>query len=320
MFLSQAHCRCAIRNAADGETSEGTADSEEYQPGEGPAMWHTQTVGRWTPGGHRGNAQIERRGTMHAPTLDHPYTGLPPLVGLQIAVIAAKLEHSYDRARGLEGFGYRVTACGDPAAARTQVTESESEAVVVDLGRNLSFPAETVANVRTVSSAPLLVVGCAGTAVEMLRCFESGADDYCQPRCSTEEIDLRLRVLFRRINNSGAQRLAHPPSTVRVGEIEIDRASQTVRKAGISVPLSPTEYRLLSTLAEHPGEVIPSKALIARVWGNEYSSEAHYLRLYVRYLRQKLEVDPSRPRYIVNRWGSGYALDDGSRTARDLAS
>ncbi|MEP7216094.1 MAG: response regulator transcription factor [Anaerolineaceae bacterium] len=257
---------------------------------------------------------------MHAPVADHRYTGLPPLVGLQIAVIATELERSYDRARGLEGFGYRVTACGDPAAALRQITESKPDAVIVDLGRDLSFPAETVTCLRTVSSAPLLVVGCAGTAVEMLRCFESGADDYCRPRCSTEEIDLRLRALFRRISNSGRQRLSHSPPTVRVGEIEIDPAGQTVRKAGISIPLSPTEFRLLSALAEHPGEVIPSKALIARVWGNEYSGETHYLRLYIRYLRQKLEVDPSHPRYIVNRWGSGYALDDGSRAARDLAS
>jgi len=241
-------------------------------------------------------------------------------VGLQVTVIATELERSYDRARGLEGFGYRVTACGEPGAAHAQLNESHAEAIVVDLGRGLSFPAELVARVRTVSVAPLLVVGCAGTAVEMLRCFESGADDYCRPRCPTEEIDLRLRALFRRINNSGAQRLSQTPTAIRVGEIEIDPASQTVRKAGVAVPLSPTEFRLLSTLAEHPGEVIPSKALIARVWGNEYSGETHYLRLYVRYLRQKLEVDPSHPLYIVNRWGSGYALDDGSRAARDLAS
>ena len=270
--------------------------------------------------GHRESAHVEMRGTMHAPVTDHPFTGLPPLVGLRIAIIAAEIERSYDRARGLEGFGYRVAACGDPGAAHTQITGAGPEAVIVDLGRDLAFPAETVARVRTVSLAPLLVVGCAGTAVEMLRCFESGADDYCRPRCSTEEIDLRLRALFRRINNSGTPRLAHAPATVHVGEIEIDPASQTVRKAGIFVPLSPTEFRLLSTLAEHPGEVIPSKALIARVWGNEYSGETHYLRLYVRYLRQKLEVDPSHPQYIVNRWGSGYALDDGSRAARDLAS
>ena len=257
---------------------------------------------------------------MHAPTSENPYTRLPPLVGLQAVVVCAELDRAYDRARGLEEFGYRVTACGEPASAHARVSESLAEAIVVDIGRDLSFPADVVARIRAVSQAPLLVVGCAGTAVEMLRSFEAGADDYCRPRCSTEEIDLRLRALFRRIANGGASPAAHAPASVRVGEIEINPASQTVRKAGVSVPLSPTEFRLLSTLAEHPGEVIPSKALIARVWGNQYAGETHYLRLYVRYLRQKLELDPSHPHYIVNRWGSGYALEDGSHAAGELAS
>ena len=257
---------------------------------------------------------------MHASTADHPFTGLPPLVGMQVTVFSLDLERAYDRARGLEEFGYRVTACGDPTDASARVSGSAAEAIIVDLGRDLAFPADVVARLRTASEVPLLAVGCAGTTVEMLRCFEAGADDFCRPRCSTEEIDLRLRALFRRIANAGAPRVAHAPELVRVGEIEIDPASQTVRKSGVAVPLSPTEFRLLSTLAEHPGEVIPSKALIARVWGNQYAGETHYLRLYVRYLRQKLEVDPSHPQYIVNRWGSGYALEDGARAARDLAS
>ena len=68
-------------------------------------------------------------------------------------------------------------------------------------------------------------------------------------------------------------------------------------------------------VAEHPGEVIPSKALIARVWGSQYAGESHYLRLYIRYLRQKLEDVPSEPAYILNRWGSGYSLDFPKRVA-----
>jgi two-component system KDP operon response regulator KdpE len=116
---------------------------------------------------------------------------------------------------------------------------------------------------------------------------------------------------------NGHESRAEPeaPRRVRVGAIEIDPASQTVWKDGKEVPLSPTEYRLLWTLAEHAGEVVPSKALIARVWGNQYTAETHYLRLYIRYLRQKLEDDPSRPVYIVNRWGAGYALEEPKRTA-----
>ncbi len=258
---------------------------------------------------------------MQAPTSQHPFSTLPPLVGVPVTVVSFGLERSYDRARGLEELGYRVSSCGEPATAPDCVESTSSEAIVVDLGRDLGFPADLVSRVRELSTAPILVVGCAGTVVEMLRCFEAGADEYCRPKCTTEEIDLRLRALFRRIQNGAVpkSRSATPPKLF-VGALEIDVASQTVRKMGITVPLSPTEFRLLATLAEHAGEVVPSRALIARVWGTQYAGETHYLRLYVRYLRQKLEDNPSRPQYIVNRWGSGYALEDGSAERKELAS
>lgn len=236
--------------------------------------------------------------------------GLPPLVGVPLVVISLGLEHAYDRARGLEALGYRISACGDPSAAGECIETAAAEAIVVDLGRELSSPGDVVAEIRKNSAAPVLVVGCAGTYAEMLRCFEAGADDYARPKCQTEEVDLRLRSIFRRTSaRSGGPHRSAARSTIHVGDIEIDQGSQVVRKRGRVIPLSPTEFRLLLTLAERPGEVIPSKALIARVWGNQYTGETHYLRLYVRYLRQKLEDDPSHPIYIVNRWGSGYALE-----------
>lgn len=242
--------------------------------------------------------------------------GLPPLVGTHVVVVSQGLERAHDRARGLEEFGYRVLPCGDPANVRVAIDSTPPDAVIVDLGRELAFPGDVVAAVRKESEAPLVVVGCAGTFAEMLRCYEAGGDDYCRPKCPTEEIDLRLRAIFRRLDMAIPEdRRSGFPSVMRVGAIEIDPASQQVLKDGIVVPLSPTEFRLLSTLAEHPGEVIPSKALIARVWGNQYAGETHYLRLYVRYLRQKLEDDPSNPVYIVNRWGSGYTLEEPRQAA-----
>ncbi len=236
--------------------------------------------------------------------------GLPPLVGTNVAVISQGLARSYDRARGLEEFGYRVTSCGEPNSLGECLGTHQPEAVVIDLGRDVGFPGDIAARVRMVTEVPLVVVGCAGTFAEMLRCYESGADDYIRPKCQTEEIDLRLRALFRRITmDTPMARRTAAPGRIRVGGIEIDPGPQLVRKNGEIVPLSPTEFRLLTTLAEHAGEVIPSKALIARVWGNQYAGETHYLRLYIRYLRQKLEDDPSNPTYIVNRWGAGYSLE-----------
>lgn len=261
-----------------------------------------------------------RETTLQAPITPQPRFTLPPLVGVHVSVISQGLERSYDRARGLDDYGYRVSSCGDPALVRECIESTQPDAVVVDLGREVGFPADAVVHVRDVSNVPVVVVACTGTAQEMLRCFEAGADDYCRVRCSTEEIDLRLRALFRRMNSNSHHSPMLAPPKMYIGAIEIDPGRQMVRKAGAEIPLSPTEFRLLATLAEHPGEVIPSKALIARVWGNQYAGETHYLRLYVRYLRQKLEDDPSRPRYIVNRWGSGYAIEDGSLATKEKAS
>ena len=252
---------------------------------------------------------------MQATTGTHS-PGLPPLVGTRVVVISQGLERSHDRARGLEEFGYRVLPVSDPGAASFATPLNQADAIIVDLGRELAFPGDVVARVRQDSSAPVIVVGCAGTFAELLRCFEAGADDYCRPKAATEEIDLRLRAMFRRMQmEAPEERHTSMPEVLRIGEIVIDPGSQQVTKSGVVVPLSPTEFRLLATMAEHPGEVIPSKALIARVWGNQYAGETHYLRLYVRYLRQKLEDDPSNPVYIVNRWGSGYSLDEPRRTA-----
>lgn len=241
---------------------------------------------------------------------------MPPLLGMRLLVISKLLDHAADRARELDERGYQAHPWDDLTEVGAAIAEQEPASVVIDLGLEVAFPAEVTQAVRQVTDVPVAVVGCAGTQPELLRVLEVGADLYCRPRCPTEEIDLRLRALWRRLR-AGADltQAESTPATIHVGNLEIDPAAQTVRKNGVVVPLSPTEYRLLMSLAERPGVVVPSKALIARVWGNQYASESHYLRLYVRYLRQKLEDDPARPEYIVNRWGAGYALETPTQAA-----
>jgi len=254
---------------------------------------------------------------MQRPSVSCENLGLPPLVAMSVVIISDGLDRAYNRARELDDMGYHAAACGDPTNAPGFVAEMSADAVIIDLGRDAAFPADVVARVRQVTGSPILVVGCTGSLSEMARCLEAGADTFATPNCVTEEIDVRLRATFRRIGATATptpeQRCA--PEVVSIGDLVIDPAGQVVRKRGCLVPLSPTEFRLLLTLAEHRGEVVPSKALIASVWGNQYASETHYLRLYVRYLRQKLEDDPSHPVYIVNRWGSGYALETPARAA-----
>jgi len=118
----------------------------------------------------------------------------------------------------------------------------------------------------------------------------------------------RVEALLRRyrMNGNGSK-----PRVVEVGELRIDLGRHEVRAADRPVELTPIEFRLLAALAERPGQVVPQAELLTRVWGSDFASERLYLKLYIRYLRRKLEADPSNPRYILTRRGVGYFLDDG---------
>lgn len=239
---------------------------------------------------------------------------LPTTVGARVAVVGGSLEQTFHRIHSLEGSGVSASACSDIESVLAFFRDATPDLVIVDTSNSSATLARLVAICRQATDAPLLAIGSTGAFAEMSQCMEAGADDYCTGRVAPAELILRVRALLRR---SGAKHVQERPrrGVVRIGALEIDSVTHTVRKAGRDIALSPTEFRLLATLAERAGEIVPSRALIARVWGSEYAEETHYLRLYVRYLRQKLEDDPSKPEYIVNRWGSGYALTEPSRAA-----
>jgi len=243
-------------------------------------------------------------------------TRLAPPVGTKLLIVSRSLERGYIRARAFDELGYKVSVCANPVDAQVQARDFHPDAIIVDVGRDSVSLGDLVNSLRDTTIGPLLVIGVSGDVSELMRCLDAGADEVCSPATNSTEIDLRLRALFRVLGRHGRYTREDPDERVmRVGEIEIDTGTQMVKKRGRAVPLSPTEYRLLQTLAENVGRVVPAKALIARVWGDQYANETHYLRLYVRYLRQKLEDNPSHPEYIVNRWGAGYALEAPARAA-----
>lgn len=245
-----------------------------------------------------------------------PTARLAPPVGIRLVMVTRGLERGYARARTLEDLGYRISVCGEPGGAVEFARDAGADAIVVDLGREQAAAPDLICALRRATSGPIVVVGSRGDSAELIQSFEAGADEFCGPRTPTPEIDYRIRALLRAMRRSGEfQPEDDVRSALRIGDLEIDAESQLVKKRGQVVQLSPTEFRLLVTLAENAGRVVPSRALIARVWGDQYAGENQYLRLYVRYLRQKIEDDPSNPLYIVNRWGSGYALEGPPRAA-----
>jgi two-component system KDP operon response regulator KdpE len=204
-------------------------------------------------------------------------------------------------------FGDRVAASMQPDAVILFNTYTRAHATNI-------VPA--IRDLRGVCDSILMVVNPGDSLALTLQCFEAGADDVITSRVPGLEMDMRLRAYFRRMDTATSPSLLE--ERFIVGDIEISTASRSVAKAGVPIELSPTEYRLLTTLAEHMGRIVPARTLTAAVWGPECREETHYLRLYIRYLRQKLEDDPASPRYIVNRRGTGYALTAPGEDAVDI--
>lgn len=194
-----------------------------------------------------------------------------------------------------------VEVLGDKRADLV-VVSPESQGMAAD---------ELCRRVREVTDIPLAIVSSNGSEIAVIKSLEAGADDYIVKPVRVNELDWRLRALLRRIDRAQANVGGHPSRVITSGDLDVDMGARRVYKRGEEVSLSPTEFKLLATLAEARGRVLSPRAIIARVWGRDFMNESHYLRLYVRYLRTKLEDDPKHPRYILNRWGSGYTLGDG---------
>jgi two-component system KDP operon response regulator KdpE len=193
-------------------------------------------------------------------------------------------------------------------------------AVLMDLRAARMDALEMIRVLRAATDIPLVVVG-DGAAGMAVRALDMGADDYLEKPLDCVEVVARLRATIRRYHRQ--TELHQDNKIIRTGSLVINRDSQQVTKAGVTVPLTRTEYRLLDALAMRAAQVAPHRYLLSTVWGEEYVDDTHYLRVYIGYLRMKLEDNPARPQYLVNEWGTGYRLavlpihsDDAAVAAR----
>ena len=203
----------------------------------------------------------------------------------------------------LQAAGYEVSGAETAAGALEAAALRPPDAVVLDLRLPDGSGVEVCRRFREWSQAPVVVVSAVDEEDEKIAALDAGADDYVTKPYAVGELLARVRAALRR-----AAAPAGEPPTVRFGDVEVDLARREVSRDGERVHLTPREYRLLAELARHPGRVLTHRALLSAVWGPEYGSETHYLRVYMANLRRKLEEDPARPRHLITETGVGYRL------------
>jgi two-component system KDP operon response regulator KdpE len=204
---------------------------------------------------------------------------------------------------GFELEGFSVLEAENALAGLRAMTLRPVDLMVVDLGLPDMDGATVVERVRSWSTVPIIVLSVRSSEEEKVRLLELGADDYVVKPFGMAELLARARAALRRQSRGAA---GEP--VVRVGPLHIDLSARTVSLNGTRLVLSPKEYRLLQVLAQHAGNVVTHQFLLKEVWGMRHVEDAHYLRIFVRKLRQKIEKDPTRPRILVTELGVGYRL------------
>ncbi len=170
---------------------------------------------------------------------------------------------------------------------------------------------ELLKMIREIDNVPVIMLTAKSEEEDKVRGLELGADDYVTKPFSPRELVSRVKAVLRRIESSGV----NSDDVIQVDDrLKIDFNRREIWVEGKLVKLRPTEYRLLYHLVQNAGWVLTYDQILSRVWGYEYRDEPHYVRLYINYLRQKLEKDPSDPKYILTERGVGYRFFDYRRS------
>lgn len=204
----------------------------------------------------------------------------------------------------LTATGFEVTATGRGREAIQKVALEQPDLILLDIVLADEFDGYEVARqVRTFSDVPIIMLTARAEEADLLLGFDAGADDYITKPFSSKELLARVRAVLKRTGNEESTM-----AVIYCGDLQIDLARRQVTKHGKSIRLTRTEFNLLSELASHQNQVLLHDQLLSAVWGTEYRDDLDYLRAYIRYLRRKLEADPSDPKFIVTYQGVGYML------------
>ena len=207
----------------------------------------------------------------------------------------------------LELEGYRVSEATDSMQALAKVREELPDLILLDVMMPDMDGFETLQHIREISSVPVIMLTVKGEEGDKVRGLELGADDYVTKPFSPRELSSRVKALLRRTEMPSLM----DKTVIQIDDrLSVDFQRYEVWVDGVQTRLRPTEYRLLYHLVNNAGWVMSHETLLSKVWGPEYRDEIQYLRLYINYLRKKIEVSPSDPHYILTERGIGYRFMD----------
>ncbi len=202
----------------------------------------------------------------------------------------------------LEHEGFDVFQAENGAQSLTAVQEHQPDMVIMDVMMPEMDGWEACRKLREFSTVPVLMLTARVQSQDIVTGLDSGADDYLVKPFNMDELMARVRALLRRVPSPNR------PINAGNGEIQIDKQKREVRVRNELVDLTPTEYDLLLLLAENVGVVMEHEALLRGVWGQEYTKDNDYLKVYIWHLRRKIEMDPRDPKLLLTEWGVGYRL------------
>jgi len=205
----------------------------------------------------------------------------------------------------LERSGFRVITAGDGKMALALAHQERPDLIVLDLNLPIMDGLDVCRTLRRGSDVPIIMLTARVEETDRLIGLELGADDYITKPFSPRELVARVRAVLRRVRGG-----VHQPGLIRVGDLEIDLNGHRVTRSGESIRLTRTEFNLLATLAQHPGQTFTRAQLLGRLHGVVYEGFDRSVDAHVKNLRRKLEINPVEPSYVLTVYGIGYKFTD----------
>ncbi len=204
----------------------------------------------------------------------------------------------------LRARGFEVDLAPSGEEALALAAARRPDVVILDLGLPGIDGLEVVAGLRGWTEIPIIVLSVRDAEADKVAALDAGADDFVTKPFGMDELLARLRAAVRRASP--------PPEEAAVVETEhlrIDLAARRIRRDGVEIKLTPTEWHLVEVLVRHAGRLVGQRQLLQEVWGPEYERETNYLRVYLARIRRKLELDPSAPSHFLTEAGVGYRFE-----------